>query len=193
MSVFLCISIISLAVFGADLRITVSADVDAVKNEYFAKIYVFRLSIMRVIISFIEFDIIHRYLWLGINGRAVGLALTADRSNADSILNYMSSPVLGAVDFRQFDLRVSVGSAENAFVAAMALQSIRTAFAVIVAYIRSRQHLAVREEFVMEGEKSLKLRFHGIISLTPANIIFSLLTAAGTKAARSKEVKVDSQ
>lgn len=195
MSVFLCITIIFLTFFGSDLRVSAAFDADAANNEYFIKLYFFGISILRITVAFVGFDVKNRYLRLRLNKKEIGIALTSDRTNKDSILNYMSNPLIGAIDFRYFDFTVIVGAADNAFLSAMALQVIKSIYFSFVAVIKNKQDLDTDEKFIMDYVgNNVKLRFYGIISLTPANIIFSLLIALSDKisaAIRAKEAKID--
>lgn len=178
MSVFLCISILLLTLVGADLQASVDAHADILKNTIEAKIMVFGISIMRVRVSFIEFDLKNRYVWIKINNKPTGIALTVDKNNKDSILNYMTNPIMNAIDFKYFDLSVTVGRMNNPFFTAMVLQAVRTGYAALVAYIKNRQDLDTDQKFVMNyAEDMLKIDFFGIISITLANIIFSFIVA----------------
>lgn len=190
MSVFLCITIISLTFFGADLRLSAAFDADAANNDYFVKIYIFGISVIRITVSFVGFDIATRYLRLRLNKKEIGIALTADRSNKDSVLNYMSNPLMSAIDFRYFDLTVILGSAGNAFLSAMALQTIKSAYYSLIAVVKNRQDLDTDGRFIMDyAGNNVKLRFYGIISITPANIIFSLIIALSDKISAAVKTK----
>lgn len=195
MSVFLCITIILLTLFGADLRMSAAFDADAANNDYFIKLYFFGISVIRITVSFVSFDIRSRYLRLRLNKKEIGIALTTDRTNKESILNYMSNPLMRAIDFRYFDLTVIMGAAGNAFLSAMALQVVKSAYHSLVAVVKNRQDLDTDERFIMDyAGNNVKLRFYGIISLTPANIIFSLIIALSDKisaALKRKEAKID--
>lgn len=178
MSVFLCVSILLLTLVGADLQASVGLRADILKNSIEAKIMVFGISIMRVRVSFSEFDLKNRYVWLKINKKPIGIALTTDKENKDSILNYMTNPIMNAIDFKYFDLSVIVGRINNPFLTAMVLQTIRTGYSAFVAFIKNRQDLDTDQSFVMNyTEDTLKIDFFGIISITLANIIFSFFIA----------------
>lgn len=194
MSVFLCITLIALTFFASDLRLSAAFDADAANNEYFIKIYFFGLSVLRMSVSFKHFDLRRRHLTLGINKKEVGITFTADRNDKDSVLNYMSNPLMSAIDFRYLDLTVIMGGADNAFLSAMALQLVKSAYFSLVAVIKNRQDLDTDEKFIMDyAGNNIKLRLYGIISITPANIIFSLLTALIDKlsSVRKKEARID--
>lgn len=196
MSVFLCLTIVILTFLGADMRMTLDLRVAATKNDYFMKFILFGISILRVKISYDGFDLAKRYLWLKINGRSVGIALTADTLNPDSILNYITSPILKALDFKYINLKLTLGIANDAFLSAMALQLIRSVYYSAVAVIANRQILKTEEKFIIDyAGNNVNVELIGIISLTPANIIYSLFKAFGRKAKASKarEVSVDSK
>ncbi len=196
MSVFLCLTIVILTFLGADMRMTLDLRVAATKNDYFMKFILFGISILRVKISYDGFDLAKRYLWLKINGRSVGIALTADTLNPDSILNYITSPILKALDFKYINLKLTLGIANDAFLSAMALQLIRSVYYSAVAVIANRQILKTEEKFIIDyAGNNVNVELIGIISLTPANIIYSLFKAFGrkVKASKAREVSVDSK
>lgn len=196
MSVFLCTAIIILTFLGADLRMTLDLRAAATKNDYFMKFILFGISIIRVRISYDGFDLGKRYLWLKINGRSVGIALTADMLNPDSVFNYISSPILKALDFKYINLKLTLGIANDAFLSAMALQLIRSVYYSAVAVIANRQILKTEEKFIVDcAGNNANIELIGIISLTPANIIYSLFKAFGRKmrATKAKEVRVDNK
>lgn len=181
-SVFFCILIIFLTLLGTDLKASVKLEANVLNNAYFLKIFIFGVSIMRVIVSLSEVDIRNRYIWLDINGKPIGIALTTDRENKDSILNYMSNPLVAAIDFKYFDFSITLGRKNNPFATAMALQAVQSVYASVVAVIKSRQDLATKQNFTMDyTDNVLKFDFFGIISLTLANIIFSFLSALTKK------------
>lgn len=178
MSVFLCVSILILTLFGAELQASVDFHANLLKNAMDVKIMAFGISIMRVKVSFIELDLANKYVWIKINKKSLGIALTTDRDNKDSILNYMTNPIINAIDFKYFDLFVNAGICENPFMTAMLLQTVRMGFASVVSYIKNRQDLETDKSFVMNYfENVLKIGFFGIISITLANIIFSFFVA----------------
>lgn len=185
-----------LTFLGADMRMTLDLRVAATKNDYFMKFILFGISILRVKISYDGFDLAKRYLWLKINGRSVGIALTADTLNPDSILNYITSPILKALDFKYINLKLTLGIANDAFLSAMALQLIRSVYYSAVAVIANRQILKTEEKFIIDyAGNNVNVELIGIISLTPANIIYSLFKAFGrkVKASKAREVSVDSK
>ncbi len=182
MSVFLCVSILVLTLLGAELQASVRLHADIPKNRIESKILLFGLSIMRVIISFSELDIANKYVRLKVNGKEIGIALTTDRDNADSVINYMTNPIMNAIDFKYFNLTVTAGVNNDPFASAMLLQVMRTAYASAVAFIKNRQDLDTDQRFIMNyANNNFEAEFFGIIGLTIANIIFSFFVALARK------------
>lgn len=180
MPVFLIICIITMLVLwviSVQLSFTVKLDVDILgKNGYIA-LFFFGVSIIKLNVEFATFDWNARKLTLKVNGRDFSTVF-APKGEKDSILNYLASPIFSIIDFIYFDIDFRFGYAKNAFVTMAVLQAVRMTAQAATAIIKSSQPLDVKETFTPEYNKdAVKLCFDGIISISIANIIYSLIHA----------------
>ena len=177
MLVFIII-LISLTLLTVDISITFDLNVDILKNVYYVKLYLYGLSIMRIPIKLIKFDIKSRYLLLKIKHKIVGIAFTMDRENQDSILNYLASPIMKLIDIQYFNMETSIGKRGNALATALILQGVRIAVASAISYLKSSQNVIATEQYIpCYNDDVLRSKIFCIISLTPINIIFSVVDA----------------
>lgn len=162
---------------------------DFLANDIYIKIMIFGISAIKIKAEFIEFDVFRRYLWLRIKGKTVGIALTADTDNQDSVLNYLANPILKFIDFRFFDINIAIGVAKNAFLTAFIVMGIKSLIFSVISVIKCSQTLKTYERFnAVYGNNCVKADFFGIISMTPANIIFSFVYASIDKI--KKQIKI---
>ncbi len=191
------ILIIVLTVIGLDMKMRFTLSGDIAKRAVFIKIMFFGLSLIRMKVTLVRADLIHRVVTLRIDKHIVNVAITTDTSNADSFLNYLRNPLLEALDFKYMSMSLTLGISGDAFLTAMALQAARMSWQAASSVIAGTQTVISDEKFVFDpsGDR-ISLRVTGIISLTIANIIIGAIRAARYKAraaARSGRRKRDNK
>lgn len=185
------ISILVLWLIYAQLSFTVTLDYDILKNDGFAAIHFFGISILKIKIKFVSFDIKTKKLTISLNGKIFPLTFEP-KGEKDSVFNYLTMPVLSIIDFIYFDIEFEFGYKKDAFLTMLVVQTVRMAAQIFTSIIKSSQELLVDESFLPRYDKDvLKIHFDGIISGSIANIIYSLVHA--TRLRRDKRKRKDSQ
>lgn len=190
MSVFLTVAIIILTLICGEWKISFTVTANVLKNKYNVCLFIFGISIIRLDISYDGFVPSLKYVWLKINDNRTGVSLTFDENDKDSIAHYMSNPLAKAIDIKYIRADAFIGAAGFDSESALVVQFLRMALASCVSWLKSMQKLDfagnVRAVF---GKDSLKISVFGIIGTTPANIIYSFISAYFEKNNRNRVVR----
>lgn len=178
MSVFLTVLVISLAFVCGEWKASVRAESDELPFECAVSIYVFGVSIIRLRISFDGFVPALRCVWLKVNGRRLGISLTFDENDKNSIAGYLSNPLAKAVDIKSLFVKLRLGIAGYAGSTVIAIQFIRLALSAALTVLKGMQRVDFRSDIRADfGKNRAKLHVFGIIGLSPVNIIYSFAAA----------------
>lgn len=190
MPVFLAVVIIVLILFCGEWRISFTVAANVLHNEYNVCMYIFGISIIRLNISYDDFVPSLKYVWIKINDKRMGISLTFDENNKDSIAHYMSNPIAKAVDIKYIRTDALIGAAGFDSESALVVQFMRMALASCVSWLKSMQKLDFAGNVkAVFGKDSLSIYIFGIIGATPANIIYSFIAAYFEKHNRKKVVR----
>ncbi len=181
MSVFFVIVIVTVAFLGSELQASVVFKSSA-PDKMYLKVFLFGISIIRIGMKIEKLMPSSAYLFVRVNGKRTGISLKPDRTDKDSIINYLTSPLFKAIDIKYMDIFAEIGVENGNFAAVMIAELFRAAYCAFTSYIKSKQLLAEKHVFTANGKQNkLFIRFFGIIRVTPANIIYSLFAAFARK------------
>lgn len=196
MSVFLVVLIILVSFLGSEIQSSAIAESHA-PDRISLKAFVFGISILKLDIVLEKLEPSSARLRFDVNGKKIAVSLTPDKTDKDSVANYLTSPLMKAIDIKYSDLRADIGVKNGDFAAVLIAEALRTAYCSFVSFIKSKQLLSEKHVITANGrENMLYIRFFGIIRVSPANIICSLFAAFARKArfarAAKRKVKNDS-
>lgn len=181
MSVFLVVIIITISFLGSELQSSVIAESNSPEKVYL-RVFLFGISLIKMTIEVARLEPENAHLYLRVNGKLVGISLTPDRTDKDSIVNYLTSPLMKAVDIKYVDICAEIGVKNGNFAAVMIAEMLRAIYCAFTSFIKSKQVLSEKHRITADGrENRLFISFFGIIRVTPANIIYSLFAAYARK------------
>ncbi len=189
MTVFLTALIFVIIAVCGEWRASFELRADITAGTCRIKVCVFGISIIRLDLAFDGFTPALGYVWLKANGRRVGISLTADESDRDSVLRYLHNPLADAVDVYRMRVGVRLGIAGYDAETAFAVQIMRMAAAAGVTMLKGLQRVEfsgnIRADF---GKNGAYLHAKGIMGASPANIIYSFAAAAARRASAAKRM-----
>lgn len=179
MTVFICSIILILTLIVLPFCLTVNAGVDILGNSGYIKLRLFFIPLFSGKIHLEALDLKHSNLILEFKRKREEIHLNADKNDKQSIRNFIKKvPILSAIRVRNVTFDAAIGKSDDAFFTTLTAGSLRTVFYALAAVLKSREDVTVRERILaVYTEDKLQANVFGIISLSIANIIYSLWTA----------------
>lgn len=178
MSVVLTLSLIAIIVFCGEWKTVFSVYADVLSNKYTINICVFGINIMRTEISYDGFVPALGYIWLRSGDKRIGISLTGDENERDSLRHYLASPLAAALDVKSLRIDAGIGAAGYDAESALLAEAARLFAAVFVSGLKSMQKAEISGSVhAAFGKDMLELYIYGIIGATPANIIYGFIAA----------------
>lgn len=199
MLVFLSVTILVLTFLVAPIRVGVEGHVDFFDNDGFFSLKLFSLELLYGEIRFESNDIKHNNLIINIgkSKKESEIHLNADKNDDKSIANMKMPPIAKYLLIRKLGFDVRIGKRDDAFFSTMLLGGVKIFLYSVLSFIKSRfPSVEIDEQFSPEyNEDKLESDFFGIIELSIADIIISLISSkfSSKKNKRKQEVhRIDS-
>ena len=192
MPVFIIVSIISMiALWFLSLQMTLTElfEYDILKNEGHFSLFFFGISVFKVKVKILSFDAKTRRVSLQINKKVFVTSFTPE-TESDSILNYITMPLFSIIDFIYINAHFRFGYKNDAFLTMLAVETVQIASYAFLSVLKSSQELKISESFVpVYGKDDFSFDFDGIITVSIANIIYSVFFALGRKLKKREKSK----
>ncbi len=181
MLVFLVVAILILAIVGTPIRAGAEGHADFFDNDGYFSLMLFGHKIFGGKIRFESNDIKHNNLIIhaGKKEKESEIHLNADKKDEKSITNMKMPPIMKYLLIERLGFHVRIGKRDDAFFTTMLLGGVKIILYSALAFVKSRYPSAIIEEqFSSEyNEDKLNADFFGIISVSLADIIISLIAS----------------
>lgn len=179
MAVFLVIAILLLTLAVTPLCVTVKTGVDILRNRGYLRLWFFFIPVLRLEFHVESPDFRHRNLIVERKKKKREIHLNADKNDSQSIRNLIKRmPLMRVVRIRNLTIDAAIGKSDDAMFTTFTLGALRTVYYALAAFLKSRENVAVEGAFTPAYNRDvLKADVFGIISLSLANIIISLIQA----------------
>ena len=188
-----------LTVLGTPIRAGAEGHVDFFDNDGYFALLLFGHKIFDGKIRFESNDIKHNNLILhtGKKEKESEIHLNADKKDEKSIANMKMPPIMKYLLIERIGFDVRIGKRDDAFFTTMLLGGVKIILFSALAFVKSLYpSVKINEKFSPEfNEDKLNADFFGIISISIADIIISLISSKifAKKKKRTREViKIDS-
>ena len=117
------------------------------------------------------------------------IRINANKSDKDSIVNYLDNAFFGLIDFRKLDIFFRAGKSDSAMFTALAASGARIAVSVLFGILKTRYagiEVGEGTEYAFNAD-TLTVAANGIISLSLADIIVGLIYAYRKKVKTNNE------
>lgn len=177
MSVFLCVLLITVIFCSVQLKFCVTGKIDAYKNSGSFGIALFGLPLFGFFVCMGCGKNGESSLLISIGPKTKEIHLNKKKDDKDSIVSQKIPPLFSNLLLENLYVDINIGT-ENSFATAMILQSIKTLFYSLFALLR-RHNISIKSRFVPEyNAEMLRVYIRGILSISLADIIYSLIRAA---------------
>lgn len=174
-ALFVCVIILSILVvpfiFTADLKGDILSGIGTVKVKiFFLTVFNAKWEVERV--SAVQKNII-----ITSGKKRAEIHLNTDKKDSESVmLLFRSFPIASYMVWCHLSVSASVGFAKNAFVTTMTVGTLRIFMESFGAFLKSRQKMSVCKSIEpVYFHDELSFSIYGIIKLSPANIINSVI------------------
>ena len=181
MLVFLVVTILILTLIGNPIRAGAEGHLDFFESDGYFALKLFGYRIYRGKIRFESNDIKHNNLIIhsGKKQKESEIHLNTNKKDERSIVNIKMPPIMKYLLIERIGFDVRIGKRDDAFFTTMLLGGVKIFLYSALAFVKSRYPNAeIDEKFSPEyNEDKLEADFFGIISVSIADIIISLLTS----------------
>lgn len=187
MLVFIFIVILILNLLAIPIRIALRGEVDFFGNDGFIKVYVFGIRVLKAKIFFEHESDAQNSLILQHGKKSDSIHLNNNPEDKKSVVAIMKNPAFREFNIKQLSVDFLLGHNGNAFFTTMMLAAIKTVTFSAFAFLKSRFGTRVNQTFTpVYNQDILQSEFSGIISISVANIISSLIRSGLAKKNKNK-------
>ena len=184
---FVSVCILALTFVAMPVTLSAGFGADAVRRTGYVRVSLFFLPVFRAEVRTDSAGAAFGSLLVTHGKKTDEIHLNADKTDERSIVRLIRRPMLSCLRVRRLVLDARVGVRDNAAATAYALAVLRAAFGAVSAFFRSREDITVSGRFVpVYTADTLQADAFGIISLSVANIIYSLFAALRQRSKTAK-------
>lgn len=181
---FVSVSLLVLTFVVMPVSLSAGFGADAVRRTGYVRVSLFFLPVFR---ADVRLDSAFGNLLVTHGKKTDEIHLNADKTDERSIVRLIRRPMLSCLRVRRLVLDARVGFRDNAAATTYTLTVLRAAFGAVSAFFRSREDITVLGRFVPAyTADTLEADAFGIISLSIANIIYSLFAALRQRSKTAK-------
>jgi len=185
--IYIAIALVSLAALPIRIEIEMSAKI--IENSGGFKIRVFGIPVYAGSFYAESKDPTHNNLILVHHEKRAEIHLSADKKDRQSVVSYLSNPLLSNLRLKYLALDVRLGVKHDPFLTTMAFGSARIVLYSVLGFIKTRFGTEITENFTPDYYSDrLDFSARAEISIRPADILYGLVLATA-KAAKDKVKK----
>lgn len=178
-------AVLALFLIGLPIRIGVKGCFDAETGEGRFSFYLCGVPIIRIKTLLERRGLAESDLFVYRKQRKTKLKLSMKKNDLSDLADLAKNPklaLIGNINVEEVFLRIRYGGGD-AIRTVLAVQGVRTLFYAAMSVVKAKQKVNVLEEFVPDFDKKTILAdFHGILSISVADIIYGFFIGIKKKA-----------